>query len=149
MTGREIVIGLIAAALLSAAGYLFSIRISLLESDKRTLTAELKVANSTIDEIQAQQKKAAELDKRVTEKLHASESENDRLRNELTTTNRKLRIKAKCPATPTSSVVNDASVELTGASGQTVFDIRAGIIRDHGKIEYLQDYIREFCTTTP
>ncbi|QBH97171.1 lysis protein [Limnobaculum zhutongyuii] len=145
MTGREIVIGLIAAALLSAAGYLFSIRISLLESDKRALTAELNTANSTIDEIQAQQNKAAELDKRATEKLHASESENNRLRNELATANRKLYIKAKCPATSTGSVGDDASVELTGASGQAVFDIRAGIIRDRAKIEYLQGYIKNVC----
>lgn len=116
-----------------------------LRLDKAILTEQRDSAYRDITKIQADQNKAAELDKRVTEKLHASESENNRLRNELTTTNRKLRIKAKCPATSTGSVGNDASVELSGASGQTVFDIRAGIIRDQAKVEYLQGYITNVC----
>ncbi|WP_140921179.1 lysis protein [Limnobaculum xujianqingii] len=116
-----------------------------LRSDNVMLTEQRDSAYQEIDKIQIQQNRAAELDKRTTEKLHASESENNRLRNELTVSKRKLRIKAKCPATTTGSVGNDTSVELTSASGQTVFDIRGGIIEDQAKVEYLQGYINNLC----
>ncbi|GKX54086.1 endopeptidase [Leminorella grimontii] len=130
--------------LISAICYLWSVN-GQLESDNTALTAELKAANGTIEKMNAAQRHAAELDKRVTEKLHASESENDRLRSELTAANKRLRIKAKCPATSTGSVVNDTAVELSQDAGRTVFDIRAEIIRDRAKIEYLQSYITNVC----
>ncbi|SUB82039.1 Bacteriophage lysis protein [Pragia fontium] len=56
------------------------------------------------------------------------------------TATRQLSIKASCPAT-TGSVGDDSSVELSYATGQSVLDIRSGIIKDQGKIGCLQNYI--------
>lgn len=116
-----------------------------LKRDKVTLTTQLDEANASISFMQAKQKEAAEIDIRVTKELTDAEKKNDLLRTELAIATRKLRIKANCPATTTGSVGNDSSVELSPAVGQSVLDIRAGIIRDRAKIDYLQNYITKVC----
>jgi len=39
-------------------------------------------------------------------------------------------------------VGNATQVELTAKAGRNVLDIRAGIISDQAKLDYLQEYVR-------
>ncbi|MDC9583445.1 lysis protein [Xenorhabdus sp. PR6a] len=90
----------------------------------------------------------AELDKTHTQELANAKSEIDTLRADVAAGRRKLRIKANCPvreASPSGSVGDATSVELSGETGSTVLDIREGIINDRAKLSYLQEYVNTEC----
>ncbi|PAA14441.1 lysis protein [Pseudomonas fragi] len=102
---------------------------------------------------QATQKALAELDaKATTEKAHAL-AENEKLRADVATGDRRLRIAGRCSAnssdlpdtTSTARLDDGGTVELAGAAGRTVFNIRAGIIKDRAALKGLQKYVREVC----
>ena len=102
---------------------------------------------------QATQKALAELDaKATTEKAHAL-AENEKLRADVAAGDRRLRIAGRCssssgnlPDTTSTARLDDGStVELAGDAGRTVFDIRAGIIKDRAALKGLQRYVREVC----
>lgn len=93
------------------------------------------------------------LDTTSTEKLTYAQDENDRLRREYSIADderKRLRIDVKIAradaivsATTSPGRLGDAtSVELSGAAGRAVWDIRAGMISNRAKIEYLQGYIQ-------
>ena len=84
--------------------------------------------------------------------LTGAQADNDRLHGDVTAGYRRLRIAARCPASNSGSsnvsapasapgLGDAASVELSPAAGQTVFDIRAGIIADQAALKVLQDYV--------
>lgn len=110
---------------------------------------KLNQANATITDIQKRQGKLTALDKTHTEALNNAESENDTLRRQLTSGARRVYIRGNCPVSGTgkahapASMDNDTAVELSGTTGQTVFDLRAGIIRDQAKLKFLQQYIEQ------
>ncbi|MDE9484053.1 lysis protein, partial [Xenorhabdus bovienii] len=90
----------------------------------------------------------AELDTKHTQELDNAKSEIDTLRADVAAGRRKLRIKAICPVSETTSsgsVGTTTTVELTGETGSTVLDIREGIINDLAKLKYLQDYVNTEC----
>ena len=110
-------------------------------------------ARQAIEKQQATQKALAELDaKATTEKAHAL-AENEKLRADVAAGDRRLRIAGRCsasssnlPDTSSAARMDDGStVELAGAVGRTVFDIRAGIIKDRAALKGLQQYVREVC----
>uniref|UniRef100_UPI003BF617DD lysis protein n=1 Tax=Xenorhabdus entomophaga TaxID=3136257 RepID=UPI003BF617DD len=85
---------------------------------------------------------------RHTQELANAKIEIDTLRADVAAGRRKLRIKATCPVSETVTSVSvgaTTTVELTGETGSTVLDIRAGIINDRAKLRYLQDYIKTEC----
>ena len=144
----RVILSLVAIAAFFVLG--LSLRNSRLENenlkkDKTALIVQLDEAYASISFMRAKQKETAEIDIRVTKELTDAEKKNDLLRTELATATRKLRIKANCPATSSGSMGDDFSVELSPAVGQSVLDIRAGIIRDRAKIDYLQNYITKVC----
>ncbi|MEX0446034.1 lysis protein [Xenorhabdus sp. SGI246] len=101
-----------------------------------------------INKQQERIKHFAELDNKYTQELANAKTEIDTLRADVAAGRRKLRIKATCPVSETtaSSGVGDATtVELTGETGSTAIDIRAGIISDREKLRYLQDYVKTQC----
>ncbi|MCF3193436.1 lysis protein [Pseudomonas bubulae] len=109
-------------------------------------------ARQALERQQATQEALAELDaKATTEKAHAL-AENEKLRADVAAGDRRLRIAGRCSAdsgnlSETSSAArldNGGTVELAGAAGRTVFDIRAGIIKDRAAMKVLQEYVREF-----
>ena len=121
------------------------------------LTAITTAANAQVrqalDKQQAAEQARAELDAKATkEKAHAL-AENERLRVDVAAGDRRLRIAGRCSAdsgnlSETSSAARldyDGAVELAGAAGRTVFDIRAGIIKDRAALTGLQEYVREVC----
>jgi len=100
---------------------------------------------------QALQAALATLDTKYNLELANEQSANNILRNQLNTGALKLRVKAKCPASASSSsevpndstaggVGNDATVELSATVGSDILNIRAGILSDQAALKYLQDY---------
>ena len=111
---------------------------------------ELKLANSTITDMQMRQRDVAALDAKYTKELADAKAENDALRRKLDNGGRVL-VKGKCPVpssaetSSASGMGNDATVELSPVAGRNVLDIRDGIIRDQTALRTLQEYIRTQC----
>lgn len=119
--------------------------------------------SQALTEQQAMQDKAQAADQKHTQELTNEQAENERLRRlyagasaDAGALRKRLRIPAKCPATsgglPSTAgpggLGDAASVELSDAAGQDVFDIRRGIIEDQRKLAYLQEYART-CSGQP
>ncbi|EKI4733056.1 lysis protein [Escherichia coli] len=111
---------------------------------------ELKLANSTITDMQVRQRDVAALDAKYTKELADAKAENDALLRKLDNGGRGL-VKGKCPVpssaetSSASGMGNDATVELSPVAGRNVLDIRDGIIRDQTALRTLQEYIRTQC----
>ena len=106
-----------------------------------------------LEKQQATQKALAELDAKSTKEKASDLAENERLRADVAAGDRRLRIAGRCstsssdlPDTTSTARLDDGStVELAGAAGRTVFDIRAGIIKDRAALKGLQEYVLEVC----
>ena len=102
---------------------------------------------------QIAQKALADLDARATTEKARDLAENEKLRADVAAGDRRLRIAGRCSAdssnlsdTASAAHLDDGgTVELTGAAGRTVFDIRAGVIKDRAALKGLQEYVREVC----
>lgn len=121
--------------------------------------------DQALAEQQAMQDKAQAADQKHTQELTNEQAENERLRRlyagataDADAIRKRLRVQAKCPAAAPGggvpatsgpgSMGDAASVELSDAAGQDVFDIRRGIIEDQRKLAYLQEYART-CSRQP
>ena len=124
------------------------------QADLTTISsAAAAQARQALERQQDTQKALAELDaKATTEKAHAL-AENEKLRADVAAGDRRLRIAGRCSAdsgnlpdtTRATGLDDGGAVELAGAAGETVFDIRAGIIKDRAALKGLQRYAREVC----
>lgn len=102
---------------------------------------------------QIAQKALADLDARATTEKARDLAENEKLRADVAAGDRRLRIAGRCsasssdlPNTAGSARLDDGgTVELAGVAGRTVFDIRAGVIKDRAALKGLQAYVREAC----
>jgi prophage endopeptidase len=102
---------------------------------------------------QSAEQALAALDQKATEEKTNALAENDKLRADIASGARRLRIAGSCSAgggnvsgTTVSSSLGDAGTfELSPASGRTVFDIRAGIIADQSALRVLQAYVMNVC----
>ena len=102
---------------------------------------------------QSTQKALAELDAKATTEKVRDLAENERLRADVAAGDRRLRIAGRCSAdsrnlhdTTSSAGMDDgATVEFAGAAGRTVFDIRAGLLRDRAALKGLQEYVKGAC----
>ncbi|WKM72869.1 lysis protein [Klebsiella oxytoca] len=113
-------------------------------------TEKLTLANATITDMHTRQRDVAALDAKYTKELADAKAENDALQRKLDVGGRVL-VKGKCPVratikTPgTSSMGDDATVELSSVAGRNVLSIRAGIQRDQTALKILQEYISTQC----
>ena len=124
------------------------------QADLTTISnAAVAQARQALERQQATHKALAELDAKATiEKAHAL-AENEKLRADVAAGDRRLRLAGRCsansgdlPDTARATSLDDgATLELAGAAGRTVFDIRAGIITDRAALKGLQGYVREVC----
>ncbi|HCR1961899.1 lysis protein [Enterobacter kobei] len=111
---------------------------------------ELFLAKSTIADMQARQRKVAALDAKYTQELADAKAQNDALQRKLDNGGRVL-VKGRCPVSAStktsgsSSLGNDASVELSDVAGRNVLSIRSGIISDQTSLRVLQEYINTQC----
>ena len=106
-----------------------------------------------LDKQQAAEKVRADLDARITKEKANALAENEMLRADVAAGDRRLRIAGRCSAsssnlpdtTSTALLDDDSTIELTGAAGRTVFDIRARIIKDRAALMGLQEYVLRVC----
>ena len=106
-----------------------------------------------LDKQQAAEQARADIDARTTKEKANALAENEKLRADVAAGDRRLRIAGRCsasssnmPDTAGGARLDDGgTVELAGATGRTVFDIRAEIIKDRAALKGLQEYVREVC----
>lgn len=101
---------------------------------------------------EAAQTELAALDAKHTKELADEQAKNDRLRADVDAGTRRVRIAAANLATcelvgnsttGTGGMGDAAQVELSGAGGRAVLDLRASAIKDDQVIKYLQGYAAE------
>ncbi len=121
------------------------------------LTVIASAANTQVrqalDKQQAIQKALTELDTKATKEKANALAGNEKLRADVDAGDHRLRIAGRCstsssnlPGTTSTARLDDGgTVELAGAAGRTVFDIRAGVIKDQAALRGLQEYVREVC----
>ena len=127
---------------------------------KATHTAELKkISDQAVIDLTNQKKRTeaaqtalAALDAKHTKELADEQAKNDRLRADVAAGTRRVRIAAANLATcelvgnsttGTGGVGDAAQVELSGAGGRAVLDLRASAIKDDKVIQYLQGFAAE------
>ena len=124
------------------------------QADLTTISnAAAAQVRQALEKQQVTQKALAELDAKSTKEKASDLAENERLRADVAVGDRRLRIAGRCstsssdlPDTTSTARLDDGStVELAGAAGRTVFDIRAGIIKDRAALKGLQDYVLRVC----
>ena len=124
------------------------------QADLTTISnAAAAQARQALERQQATQKALAELDANATTEKARDLAENERLRADVAAVDRRLRIAGRCSAdssnlsdiTSSTRVDDGGAVELAGAAGRSVFDIRAGIIKDREALKGLQEYALEVC----
>lgn len=124
------------------------------QADLTTISnAAAAQVRQALEKQQVTQKALAELDAKSTKEKASDLAENERLRADVAAGDRRLRIAGRCstsssdlPDTTSTARLDDGStVELAGAAGRTVFDIRAGIIKDRAALKGLQEYVLRVC----
>lgn len=117
---------------------------------RRTAEANAAVILQQQAEQQEQARQLAQLDNTHAKELSDALSENRRLEGLYSAADgerRRLRIEVilarndtvVSETTGAGSVGNAATLELSGAAGRAVWDIRRGMIEDRAKLEYLQE----------
>ncbi len=110
-------------------------------------------ARQALEKQQAAQQALADLDQKAQKEKTDDLAENEKWRRAAADSARRLRIAGSCrasggdvPGTASAAGLGDAgTVELSAASGSTVFDIRAGIIADQAALKALQSYVMNVC----
>lgn len=118
------------------------------KTQRDELIQSLAQASTALNELQQRQRDIAALDARYTRELTNARLENDRLRDDVAAGRRQLRIKGTCKlseTTASSGMGNGSTIEVSGETGSTVFDIRSGIISDQQKLKFLQEYVKTQC----
>ena len=124
------------------------------QADLTTISnAAAAQARQALERLQATQKALAELDAKATTEKDYALAENEKLRADVAAGDRRLRIAGRCSAdsgnlSETSSAArldDGGTVELAGATGRTIFDIRGAIIKDRAALRGLQEYVRKAC----
>ena len=124
------------------------------QADLTTISiAAATQVREALEKQQVTQKALAELDAKATKEKASDLADNERLRADVAAGDRRLRIAGRCsasssdlPDTTSAARLDDGgTVELAGAAGRTVFDIRAGIIKDRAALKGLQEHVQGVC----
>ncbi|WFQ80919.1 lysis protein [Xenorhabdus sp. SF857] len=110
------------------------------------LTYNEQVTINTTQQERIQQ--LAELDTQHTQELANAQIEIDTLRTDVAAGRRKLRIKATCPVSETTSSgsAGDAGTpQLTEPAKQNYYDLLRMMAENEQQTKYLQDYIQNQC----
>ncbi|EKK5270584.1 lysis protein [Cronobacter dublinensis] len=137
---------------LAAVGFALYYRASLTkaEASLTKVNRVLKLAKDDIEDMKRRQRDVAALDAKYTKELADAKAENDTLQRKLDNGGRVL-VKGRCPVpastktASTSSMGNDATIELSEVAGRNVLGIRSGIISDQKALKALQEYINTQC----
>ena len=110
-------------------------------------------ARQALEKQQRVEQALSDLDQKAQKEKTNDLAENERWRRAAADSARRLRIAGSCrasdgemPGSAGATSMGDAgTVELSPASGSTVFDIRAGIIADQAALKALQSYVMNIC----
>lgn len=126
----------------------YQTRVEKLKHDVAEISQVAKEHQATIDLMTARNKLAAELDIKYAKELADAKSENDRLRADVESGTKRLRVNATCkaPNTAATSGVDDAtSPRLNDAAQRDYLNLRERIGTATKQIAGLQDYITNIC----
>ena len=124
------------------------------QSDLSAITSAVNTqVRQALDKQRAAEQARADLDAKTTKEKAYALAENEKLRADVAAGDRRLRIAGRCsasssnlPDTTSAARLDDGgTVELAGAAGRAVFDIRAGIIKDRTALKGLQEYVLRVC----
>jgi len=109
-------------------------------------SADLKLAKSTITDMQTRQRDVAALDAKYTKELADAKASNDSLRNAVDDGRKRLRIAvARNNATTTSGVGDARTAELADSVRQDYYDLRSMIALQDKQLRSAQEYIKTQC----
>ncbi|NJJ92918.1 lysis protein [Proteus mirabilis] len=119
-----------------------------LSKDYNTATNQLSQQIDINKGYQARITRLNQLDIKYTQELASAKNEIDRLRDDVNSGNKRVYVKAECPAVTknsTESGRNEATARLNKAVEQDYLRLREMIVENEKQTLYLQDYIRTEC----
>lgn len=110
-------------------------------------THEVKLAKNTIADMQTRQREVAALDAKYTIALADAKETIERLRSDVASGAKRLRVAANCPASTsgTGGMGDASSPRLTDSAQRDYFTLRERIETVTKQVGYLQDYIKTQC----
>ncbi len=110
-------------------------------------THSLKLANDTIADMQTRQREVAALDAKYTVALADAKETIERLRSDVASGAKRLRVAANCPVgtSGTGSLGDASSPRLTDSAQRDYFTLRERIETVTKQVGYLQEYIKTQC----
>lgn len=115
------------------------------KAEREQARNEARLANATINTMQQQQVKAAEIDAKYTKELRDAKETVNKLRADVANGTKRLSIRtATCvsKAATAGSMGNAGTAELSGDARQDYYRLREELATSDKQIRYLQDYIR-------
>ena len=119
-----------------------------LKKENQSLTEQLSQQVEINKDYQARITRLNQLDIRYSQELASAKNEIDTLRDAVSSGNKRVYVKAECPAVTknsTESGINEATVRLNKAVEQDYLRLREMIVENEQQTLYLQDYIRTEC----
>ncbi|MCH4257140.1 MAG: lysis protein [Proteus vulgaris] len=125
-----------------------SIKNTALEHDNKSLTEQLSQQVEINKDYQARITRLNQLDIRHSQELASAKNEINTLRDAVSSGNKRVYIKAECPAVTknsTESGSNEATARLNKAVEQDYLRLREMIVENEQQTLYLQNYINTEC----
>ncbi|MER1959830.1 lysis protein [Proteus vulgaris] len=125
-----------------------SIKNTALEHDNKSLTEQLSQQVEINKDYQARITRLNQLDIRYSQELASAKNEINTLRDAVSSGNKRVYIKAECPAVTknsTESGSNETTARLNKAVEQDYLRLREMIVENEQQTLYLQDYIKTEC----
>ncbi len=119
-----------------------------LSKDYNTATNQLSQQIDINKDYQARITRLNQLDIKYTQELASAKNEIDRLRDDVNSGNKRVYVKAECPAVTknsTESGRNEATARLNKAVEQDYLRLREMIVENEQQTLYLQNYINTEC----
>ena len=130
------------------ASYFVTKSVMELKKENQSLTEQLSQQVEINKDYQARITRLNQLDIRYSQELASAKNEIDTLRDAVSSGNKRVYVKAECPAVTknsTESGINEATVRLNKAVEQDYLRLREMIVENEQQTLYLQDYIRTEC----
>ncbi|ELY4332904.1 lysis protein [Cronobacter dublinensis] len=117
------------------------------EASLTEVNRELNLAKDTIKDMKTRQRDVAALDAKYTGELADAKETIERLRSDVASGAKRLRVAANCPVgtSGTGSLGDASTARLTDSAQRDYFTLRERIETVTKQVDYLQDYIRQQC----
>ncbi|HEK1039891.1 TPA: lysis protein [Proteus mirabilis] len=125
-------------------------KIDELKESNQSLTEQLSQQININKDYQARITRLNQLDIKYTQELASAKNEIDTLRDAVSSGNKRVYVKAECPAVTknsTESGSNETSARLNKAVEQDYLRLREMIVENEQQTLYLQNYINTECLT--